>query len=128
MAGKSKRALADEAWLRLNTPDTNGALPGQLDLVAAIDAAERPPVEAPPPVDGIPHLCPNCNRAMSLASGWALSSATREPEIQCGFCGKRYSVTREAHEQHRLAIRNYFAMLPKAPPKKKSTPKNRGAR
>jgi hypothetical protein len=45
---KSKRQLADEAWTRLNTPNEDGVLPGQLPLGERYMQLNAPKPEARP--------------------------------------------------------------------------------
>jgi hypothetical protein len=126
MMSKSQRQLRDEAWLRLNTPDEHGQLPGQLPL------GDPPPIAASEPVfDAAPAKCPCCDRRMTLDHGWTPNSesgrAADTYTIQCGFCGVRLSVTRETWEQLKTAIRERYLALnaPKPKPKPK---RGRGAR
>lgn len=123
---KSKRQLADEAWLRLNTPDENGALPGQLPL------GDPPKVAASEPVFAeAPAKCPKCDRRMTLDHGWTPNSESGRPidsyTIQCGFCGVRLSVTHATWQALKDAIRARYLQL--NAPKPKAKPKRqRGAR
>lgn len=126
---KSKRALADEAWLRLNTPDNTGGLPGQLDIEGQIAeqanvVARETAVAAPPSLDKVPECCPSCGVRMTLAHGWAYS---REgpTAIQCPKCGTRYAVPEVEHGIYRNQVRAYYAALPKAVVKKKDSGRKR---
>lgn len=124
---KSKRALADEAWVRVNTPDNNGALPGQLDLVALIERGELPVPAPAMPVGDIGNDCPNCGKTLSILHGWAYS---REAPwtLQCPNCAKRFEVSEEKHHLYRDLVRATYAALPSPPPKKKTVRPPRGAR
>lgn len=128
--GKSKRQLADEAWLRLNTPDNTGALPGQLTIegaIASAEAAAQPPRPAPPSLDPIPERCPACDVILRIDHGWVCSK-WGEPTVQCPRCATRYSVTREEHERYREAVMDYYAKLPKPALPKRGGGRTRGAR
>jgi hypothetical protein len=123
---KSKRQLADEAWTRLNTPNEDGVLPGQLPL------GDPPLVAASEPVfDAAPAKCPSCDRRMTLDHGWTPNAtsgmAAGGYTIQCGFCGVRLPVTEETHTALRAAIHERYMQL--NAPKPEARPKRaRGAR
>ncbi len=147
---KSKRQLADEAWLRLNTPNEEGVLPGQLPL------GDPPKVAASEPVFAeAPAKCPSCDRRMTLDHGWTPSTGgcyclhllDQHPDgsscvsegcrclvyrpkpltITCGFCGWAQLITEPAWRALREAIRERYLALnaqkPKPQPKRQ-----RGAR
>jgi hypothetical protein len=124
--GKSKRQLADEAWLRLNSPGPDGQLPGQLPL------GDPPKVKAEEPVFyEAPTKCPACDRRMTLDHGWTPNSEGGNPEgvytIQCGFCGTRLYVEGEVHRALKAAIHERYMQL--NAPKPEARPKRaRGAR
>lgn len=120
---KTKQQIADETYLRLNTPDHAGALPGQTSMLDPGETVE----EAAPSIGLVPLACPNCNRGLPLAHGWAYS---REAPwtIQCPSCGKRYEVPEEDHHEYRQRVRDYYASLKQQPLAKKTHRRNRGAR
>ena len=129
---KSKRQLADEAWLRVNTPDNNGALPGQLDIEGQLQQQDDERMRAlgaqAPVLTSIPYRCPSCDREQTLMHGWAYSRQGDPPTIQCPRCGARYAVPEEERDKYRAAVKNAYALLPKSPPPaKKKAKKARGA-
>lgn len=127
--GKSKRAQADEAWLRLNTPDNTGGLPGQLDIegqIAAADNAAAWKSSAPTQALKTGHIlrrdtfCPSCNTVLPLAHGWAYSRPDDAPAVQCPRCGARYAVSEREHDEYRHMVKEYYASLPRPEIKKPS--------
>lgn len=139
---KSKRQLADEAYLRSmealdgRAPVPAGTLPGQIDLVdGAVAGTDDRGADAI--LDGIPEQCPRCQRAQTLALGWTCATrycvgclrperdhphfecATFEPPsaqyVQCGNCGMQVAVRRGAWETLRLALTARFGASDRAP-------------
>lgn len=120
---KTKRQLADEAWLRAQQID----LAGQLESTGEKE-------EIGNPVDGIPEECPNCKRAMTVKSGWTILSEAGTPwqhgHLCCGFCGHEVLVTIAARDALRQAMHIEFkrraaALAPL--PKNTRGPRSRGA-
>lgn len=129
--GKSKRQLADEAWLRSEAQRAEavpeGTLVGQIDLVSGTVAGAGKEEEA---FTSAPANCPSCQKRMTVQHGWAVSS--HGPYLQCGFCGHMLPVTPEAHEETRKQIAHHFeqfrlARIEADKAKTKRGPRVRGA-
>lgn len=71
---KTRRQLADEAYLRSQ----------QLDITGALEPT--PDVKEFPLTEQVPATCPECSRTMTMASGWTILRAGHQA-LQCGFCG-----------------------------------------
>ncbi len=127
---RSKRELADEAWLRLNTPDNTGALPGQLtiegQIAEGINVRARGLASEIAALDGVPDACPACGAGMTMERGWTYSKFG-PPTIQCRQCAGRWAVPDSAHAAYREAVRNYYALL-RRPATAKKARRERGAR
>lgn len=133
--GKSKRQLADEAYLRITRdPTPVGTLPGQIDLLSGAVAA-APVLPSPVAVPLIPAACPACGAAMTERSGWTacLHEEERFGEpidpvfIQCGKCGGRLQVPLGPWLSLRAALRATFGRSDRPPPKVERVRRTRGA-
>lgn len=125
---KSKKALADEAYLKTET------LRGQIDAFDGVQGADttRPPIhdsgESPPPV------CPHCFKAMgplNVAGGrWThLKRWDNDPcQLQCNDCGGAVIVSEDVWQQVReLAIATFRDRPGRYHDKRKTPKRERGA-
>lgn len=108
--GKTKRELADEAWLRNQ----------QLEM-SDVNTVQEPTVAH---CDTVPTVCPACGKTMTIRSGWALIFGDF---LQCGGCAHKISVPRAEFEKLARAIheKHPYADGYKPPPAR--GPRTRGA-
>lgn len=119
--GKSKRALADEAWERvqqntLDLPaDLHGELPGQLDIGGQIVGESH--LSPLPLVSALPDACPACGYTKGSVLTW-LHMKSESFQVQCCGCGHIIAVTERTwnsvQEAARLAFRDRAQPVSKA--------------
>lgn len=111
--GKSKRALADEAWERTQQmsleppPDLHGELAGQLDIGGQIvGESHSTPL---PVVSALPDACPACGKSKGSVLTWAHMKSEEEVwRVQCFHCGHIIAVTERTWNSVREAARISF--------------------
>lgn len=110
MKKQSKRALADEAWLRNQ----------QLEM-SNMDAEQQRNV---PHFAQVPETCTSCGRENRARMGWSLAFGDF---LDCGNCGARISVEREAYTDYAQRLHQHHARLSWDRPKSSRGPRERGA-
>ena len=110
-AKKTKKQLADEAWLRNQ----------QLEM-SEVQVEQQRTV---PFYETVPTTCPACGKSMTVRSGWALIFGDL---LQCGGCAHTVEVPRPEFEKLAQAIHDAHPHRDGyKPPPKNVGPKVRGA-
>jgi len=130
--GKSKRALADEAWERTQQmsleppPDLHGELPGQLDIGGQIvGESHSTPL---PVVSTLPDTCPACGKSKGSVLTWIHMKTVEGWKVQCFYCGHIVAVTERTWNSVQEAARIAFRDRGQPPPAKAKGKRSRGAR
>ncbi|MEP6990086.1 MAG: hypothetical protein ABJA80_04080 [bacterium] len=116
---KKRLSPADAAFLRQQAlldgrvPVPEGTLPGQLNLLDDSVAGFAPAAEQAAPsiavaYPSIPTHCTQCEKIMTINSGWTPLKPESERRIQCGSCGEIIVVPRGAYDTLHLAIAARF--------------------
>lgn len=141
--GKSKRQLADEAYMRSmetlsgRAPVPEGVLVGQLVIDGSVEGTNGRAI--PHPIKGAPETCPGCRADMVIVYGgsWTpsyvrCSDETDSPlagevcKLQCAYCAHIVIVTPATWLAVKMERRRTIGRSDAPPPPKKAK-KTRGA-